>query len=71
MVEPTETESLETLDAFADALIAVAREAHEDPELLTTAPHDAPVRRLDETTAARKPDLHWQPLPGSERPCPS
>ncbi len=70
LIEPTETESLETLDAFADALIAVAREAHEDPELLTTAPHDAPVRRLDETTAARKPDLHWQPMIGAERPCP-
>ena len=70
LIEPTETESLETLDAFADALIAVAREAHEDPELLTSAPHDAPVRRLDETTAARKPDLHWQPMIGSERPCP-
>ena len=70
LIEPTETESLETLDAFADALIAVAREAHEDPELLTSAPHDAPVRRLDETTAARKPDLHWQLMTGSERPCP-
>ncbi len=70
LIEPTETESLETLDAFADALIAVAREAYEDPELLTSAPHDAPVRRLDETTAARKPDLHWQPMTGSERPCP-
>ena len=71
LIEPTETESLETLDAFADALIAVAREAREDPELLTSAPHDAPVRRLDETTAARKPDLHWQPMTGSESPCPS
>ena len=70
LIEPTETESLETLDAFAEALIAVAREAGEDPELLTSAPHDAPVRRLDEATAARKPDLHWQPLTGAERPCP-
>ena len=70
LVEPTETESLETLDAFADALIAVAAEAHDDPELLATAPHDTPVRRLDEATAARKPDLHWQALSGSERPCP-
>jgi glycine dehydrogenase subunit 2 len=70
LIEPTETESIETLDAFADALIAVAREAHEDPELLTTAPHDAPVRRLDETSAARKPDLRWPSLDGVERPCP-
>jgi len=70
LIEPTETESIETLDAFADALIAVAREAHEDPELLISAPHDAPVRRLDETTAARKPDLRWQPMTSAEAPCP-
>jgi glycine dehydrogenase subunit 2 len=70
LIEPTETESLETLDAFADALIAVAREAHEDPGLLTDAPHDAPLRRLDETTAARKPDLRWEPISGGETPCP-
>ena len=47
----TETESLETLDAFAEALLAVAREAHEEPELLRQAPVRAPVRRLDEATA--------------------
>lgn len=70
LIEPTETESLETLDAFADALIEVAREARDDPQLLLDAPHDAPVRRLDETTAARKPDLRWQPLPATEPPCP-
>jgi glycine dehydrogenase subunit 2 len=66
LIEPTETESVETLDAFADALIAVAAEAHEDPDLLRTAPHDAPVRRLDEATAARKPDLHWPQLADTE-----
>ncbi len=70
LIEPTETESLETLDAFAEALIAVAREAHEDPELLTSAPHDAPVRRLDETAAARDPRLRWEPMTGVEAPCP-
>jgi glycine dehydrogenase subunit 2 len=70
LIEPTETESLETLDAFAEALIAVAREAHEDPALVTSAPHDTPVRRPDETAAARHPDLHWQPMTGAERPCP-
>ena len=48
LIEPTETESLETLDGFADALIEIAREAETDPELVTGAPHDAPVRRLDE-----------------------
>jgi glycine cleavage system P protein (glycine dehydrogenase) subunit 2 len=70
LIEPTETESLQTLDAFADALIAVAAEAHAHPELLREAPHDAPVRRLDEATAARRPDLHWQPMAGTESPCP-
>jgi glycine dehydrogenase subunit 2 len=70
LIEPTETESIETLDAFADALIAVAAEAHDDPELLLTAPHDAPVRRLDEATAARQPDLRWQPMTGIHAPCP-
>ena len=70
LIEPTETESIETLDAFADALIAVAEEARHDPDLLRGAPHDAPVRRLDEATAARQPDLRWQPMSGEQRPCP-
>jgi glycine dehydrogenase subunit 2 len=60
LIEPTETESLETLDGFADALIEIAREAETDPELVRTAPHTAPVRRLDETTAARQPNLRWR-----------
>jgi len=54
MIEPTETESLQTLDAFADALIKIAQEAHENPELLKTAPHDTPVGRLDEIKAAKE-----------------
>jgi glycine dehydrogenase subunit 2 len=70
LVEPTETESVETLDAFADALIEVVREAHDDPELVKSAPHDSPVRRLDEATAARQPDLRWRPMTGRENPCP-
>ncbi len=70
LIEPTETESVETLDAFADALIEVAREAREEPELLAAAPVRTPVRRLDEATAARKPDLRWRPLSGREMPCP-
>jgi glycine dehydrogenase subunit 2 len=61
LIEPTESESLETLDAFADALGRIVTEAAEDPELLRTAPHNSPVRRLDETTAARQPNLRWQP----------
>ncbi|MDR1059039.1 MAG: aminomethyl-transferring glycine dehydrogenase subunit GcvPB [Treponema sp.] len=61
MVEPTETESKETLDAFARALRAIAAEAQTQPELLTGAPHDTPVGRLDETAAARKPVLIYCP----------
>jgi glycine dehydrogenase subunit 2 len=53
MIEPTETESKQTLDAFADALIEIAREAHQDPEVLKTAPHNTPVGRLDEVKAAK------------------
>ncbi len=53
MIEPTETESIQTLDAFAEALLAIAREAHENPELLLTAPHKTPIKRLDEVKAAK------------------
>ncbi|MCX7669109.1 MAG: aminomethyl-transferring glycine dehydrogenase subunit GcvPB [Anaerolineae bacterium] len=53
MIEPTETESKETLDAFADALIRIAEEARTAPDLLRTAPHRAPVKRLDEVKAAK------------------
>jgi glycine dehydrogenase subunit 2 len=70
LVEPTETETLETLDAFADALLAIADEAANDPELVRNAPHHAPVRRLDEATAARQPDLRWRPMTGAQTPCP-
>lgn len=59
MIEPTETESIETLDAFAEALERIAEEARTDPDLLHGAPHDAPVRRLDEVRAARELVLHW------------
>jgi len=59
MIEPTETESKETLDAFAEALIRIDREAQENPALLHEAPHTAPVRRLDEVRAARHPKLRW------------
>ncbi|HXB65894.1 MAG TPA: aminomethyl-transferring glycine dehydrogenase subunit GcvPB [Solirubrobacteraceae bacterium] len=55
MVEPTETETRETLDAFADAIAAILREAAEDPEVARTAPHTTPVRRLDEVAAAKRP----------------
>ncbi len=69
LIEPTETESLETIDGFVDALLEIAREAEADPELVTSAPHEAPVRRLDETTAARQPNLRWRGMTGVQRPC--
>ena len=59
MIEPTESESKETLDAFCEAMLQIAREAESTPELLREAPHNAPLRRLDEATAARKPVLRW------------
>jgi glycine cleavage system P protein (glycine dehydrogenase) subunit 2 len=70
LIEPTETESLETLDGFAAALLAIAEEAQREPETVKSAPHSAPVRRLDEARAARQPDLHWRPMTGAETPCP-
>lgn len=64
MVEPTETESKETLDRFADALLAIDDEIDRMLDQVRTAPHSTPVRRLDEASAARHPDLGW---PGSTR----
>lgn len=61
MIEPTETENKDTLDEFAEAMIRIAKEAEENPEILHTAPLQTPVSRLDETLAARKPILRWKP----------
>lgn len=63
MVEPPETESREVLDHFCEAMIQIAREAEQNPEILRQAPHTTPLRRLDEVRAARKPDLRWKPSP--------
>lgn len=60
MIEPTETESKETLDKFIDTMLEIAREAEEDPELVQEAPHNTYVKRLDETQAARKPVLRYE-----------
>nr|WP_289036695.1 aminomethyl-transferring glycine dehydrogenase subunit GcvPB [uncultured Allobacillus sp.] len=60
MVEPTETESKETLDEFIDALISISNEAKEDPEIVQDAPHTTVVSRMDETLAARKPVLKYE-----------
>lgn len=61
MIEPTETESKETLDAFIDAMIQISNEAKNDPEKVQEAPHTTIVSRMDETQAARKPVLRYQP----------
>jgi len=61
MIEPTESESLEELDLFIEAMHAIAREVEETPELVKTAPHSTRVSKLDEVQAARKPILRWRP----------
>jgi glycine dehydrogenase subunit 2 len=61
MIEPTETESLATLDHFASAMLAIADEIENNPEIVRTAPHTTPVGRLDEVTASRKPNVRWRP----------
>ena len=59
MVEPTETESKETMDNFIDGMLRIYEEAQTKPELLKSAPQNCPVRRIDEVSAAREPNLHW------------
>jgi len=71
MIEPTESEAKETLDAFAEAMLAIAREAAEEPELVKNAPTSRPIRRADEVKAAKRavvrysfenhPDLSAEP----------
>ncbi len=63
LIEPTETEDKATLDSFIDAMRAIAKEAHDSPELLTSAPHVTPVRRLDEVRAAKQLVLCCIPIP--------
>ncbi len=65
MIEPTETESKETLDAFVEAMLQIAREAEETPEVVKEAPHNTPVSRVDEVSAARHPNLRWTGPTGS------
>lgn len=60
MIEPTETESKETLDAFCEAMIKIAKECETDPELVKSAPHNTPIKRLDEAKAARELNLRWR-----------
>lgn len=60
MIEPTETESKETIDRFIDAMIAIANEARENPEIVRNAPHTTKVKRLDEVRAVKNPILRWK-----------
>jgi glycine dehydrogenase subunit 2 len=68
MIEPTETESRETLDEFADAMLRIAEEATTTPTTVREAPHRTRVTRLDETRAARRPVLRWRPAPDGRGP---
>ncbi len=68
MIEPTESESLEELDLFIEAMRAIAKEVEETPELVKTAPHSTRVSRLDEVQAARKPILRWAPAARPKAP---
>jgi glycine dehydrogenase subunit 2 len=61
MIEPTETETKQTLDAFVEAMVSIKSEAESNPELVKTAPHLTRVGRLDEARAARRPRLRWTP----------
>jgi glycine dehydrogenase subunit 2 len=61
MIEPTETESKQELDAFIDAMRAIAKEAEEQPTFVKTAPHTTRIGRIDEAAAARRPILRWYP----------
>jgi glycine dehydrogenase subunit 2 len=60
MIEPTETESKQEIDAFIEAMLAIAREAEENPDLVRGAPHSTRISRIDEAAAARKPILRWK-----------
>jgi glycine dehydrogenase subunit 2 len=59
MIEPTETEDLQTLDSFVEVMSQIDRELREEPDTVRLAPHTTPVRRPDETQAARHPVLRW------------
>jgi len=61
LIEPTETESKQTLDAFVEAMGEVLQQAHDDIEVLKQAPYTTPVRRVDEAKAVKQPDVVWQP----------
>ena len=69
MVEPTENESKQTLDEFIRIMRVIAQEAKDDPEMVKTAPHNTPVRRLDDTQAALHPIVTWRELVADQQGC--
>jgi glycine cleavage system P protein (glycine dehydrogenase) subunit 2 len=71
MIEPTETESRESVELLAHALIAIAEEAQRDPDAVIAAPENAVIGRLDEATAARRPELRWHPRDDREQSAPA
>ena len=66
MIEPTETESLESLDFFVDAMLQIADEAETNPDYVVAAPHATEYKRLDEVGANRNLNLRWKPAPARE-----
>ena len=60
MIEPTESETKDVLDKFVDVMLKIAEDAKSNPEKLISAPHTTPVKRIDETLAARHPDLNFK-----------
>jgi glycine dehydrogenase subunit 2 len=70
LIEPTETESKDVLDAFIDAMVHIQKEAEEEPEHVRAAPHTMPVRRLDDVRAAKQLDLTWKQTPTAPAPAP-
>ena len=62
MIEPTETESKDTLDAFIDVMIRIAEEAKADPQMVKSAPHNTPIRRLDDVKAVKEPKFTFKAL---------
>jgi glycine dehydrogenase subunit 2 len=67
MIEPTETESKQELDLFIDAMRSIAEEVERDPDLVKNAPHSTRIKRVDETLAARRPVLRWEPAEPDEQ----
>ena len=66
MIEPTENESIETLDSFIDVMHRIAKEAIENPEIVKTAPHDTPIGRVDDVLAAKHPVLTYKQMISEE-----